>query len=166
MQGRVVLPPVVSPPLVPRVTVAYGPGGALDSVPAPVSAEGSEPVAALAPSVERRGLSPRTVARLLVALMALNLLDAVMTLWAVRLGVATEANPVMAMALDLGEPVFLLAKIGVVGIGCAVLWAARHRRIAQLGACGCVAVYVLLALVHVVTGALIAEALRGMSGLA
>jgi len=100
-----------------------------------------------------------TFAVLLFGLTVLNALDAVMTMWAVRLGVATEANPIMAAALSLGEPVFFVAKMTVVGAGCAVLWAARRHRIAQIGAWLCVAVYFALAVVHIWTGAFIAEAL-------
>lgn len=128
-----------------------------------VLAEGTDRVPTLAPVVERGTLvGPMVLARMLVALLVLNVIDAVMTLWAIRLGVATEANPIMAAALEIGEPVFLLTKLSVVGVGCAVLWAARHRRIAQIGTCVCVTVYVFLAAVHMWTGALIAEALAAV----
>ena len=135
-------------------------------MPSPVFAEGSSRVDTLelAPAMSRRPTMPSaTFAALLFTLTVLNAIDAVMTLWAVRLGVATEANPIMAAALSVGEPVFFVAKMAVVGAGCAVLWAARRHRIAQIGAWLCVAVYLALAVVHIWTGAFIAEALSSVA---
>ena len=64
---------------------------------------------------------------MLVALfVALNLADAGITLALVRLGAATEGNPVMAAALDLGPAAFLLVK--ALGAGLGALVAARRPR--------------------------------------
>lgn len=52
----------------------------------------------------------------------LNLLDAYFTLKWVMAGQATEANPLMAYALEQGPMWFIVAKIVLVSGGCFILW--------------------------------------------
>lgn len=78
------------------------------------------------------------------AVWALNLLDAVSTGLALRMGIAEELNPAMAALYDLGPPVFFWAKVCVVTLcllallkaagklGRSVLWCARGLSVAYL----------------------------------
>ena len=61
------------------------------------------------------------------ALLVLNLLDAFATLTWVYLGHASEANPLMAMAIDAGPAAFVLSKVALVCLAVALLW--RHREV-------------------------------------
>ena len=98
--------------------------------------------------------------RLLSATLVFNLLDTVLTLLVVRLGLASEANPVMAGALDASPVVFALAKIGVVSLGVLVLWKFRQRRIAVAGGVGVFCVYAMVMLYHIQS---VEQLIRGMS---
>ena len=60
------------------------------------------------------------------AILWLNLVDALGTLTWLQMGLATEANPVMAWALELGPAVFILSKVALVCQAVGLLW--RHRR--------------------------------------
>lgn len=61
------------------------------------------------------------------ALLVLNLLDAFATLTWVYMGHASEANPLMAMAIEAGPAVFVLSKVALVCLAVALLW--RHREV-------------------------------------
>ena len=54
-------------------------------------------------------------------LFALNFLDAVLTIYWVRNGFATEGNQLMAILLDIGDVPFLLVKlsIGAIAADCS-----------------------------------------------
>lgn len=72
--------------------------------------------------------------RLGIAIVILNLLDALFTLVYIAAGVATEANPIMAFFLGVGEPAFILAKMFMVGVGVTFLARlAVTRRLAAFG---------------------------------
>ncbi len=63
------------------------------------------------------------VQRLFIALMAgFNLLDAYFTMKWISAGIATEANPMMAYALEKGPEWFVLSKVVLVSGGCFILW--------------------------------------------
>lgn len=70
---------------------------------------------------------------LVLAVVLLNLLDAVFTLVWVHTGVATEANALLAAALDYSTIAFMLAKLSVVSAGVLVLWKYRRRRLSVAG---------------------------------
>ncbi len=162
MQSRVVLPSSSSSALPGALDTDLALGRFAAASPAaalPVRAVGQAPAEPRGFPAADTLVAPRVQLWLLGVLFALNAVDALMTLLAVRLGVATEANPIMAAALEVGEPMFLASKMIIVGLGCLVLWLARRRRIAQIGACVCVAAYSAIALVHVWTGVLISRAL-------
>jgi hypothetical protein len=111
----------------------------------------AERAASTTDGITRRGLSDRTVAWLVGALAAFNVLDAALTLALVHAGLADEANPVMAASLSAGPTWFVLHKAVLVGGGLTVLWRTRRRRLAQLGLVLCFAVYGALMVVHVLS---------------
>lgn len=85
---------------------------------------------------------------LLSATLVLNLVDAVMTLFFIYTGAATEANPVMNFVLSGGAVVFTTAKLSLVFSGVAVLWHFRDRVLARAGAVLVTAVYTMLMAYH------------------
>ena len=69
-----------------------------------------------------------------ITILLLNLLDAVLTTFWLSAGAATEANPAMSVLLEHGGFVlFVVAKLGLVSLGCALLWRQRQRGIAVVG---------------------------------
>lgn len=89
-----------------------------------------------------------------VLLFVLNWLDAQLTLFWVRAGLTTEANPVMAVLLDHGDYLFLLAKIAVGLFAALVLYRWSHRASARRGTHLVLGVYACVMLTHAATGAL------------
>jgi hypothetical protein len=85
-------------------------------------------------------------------LFSLNLLDAILTIFWVRNGVATEGNELMARLLDSGDFTFLSAKIAIGTITALVLLRWGNRRLARYGLTLALAVYVSLMGIHIVTG--------------
>jgi len=67
-------------------------------------------------------------------LVAINLFDALATLYWVEAGLATEANPVMAQALEMGPALFILSKLALVTLAVGLLWKHRHRQMARVAA--------------------------------
>jgi len=92
-------------------------------------------------------MSNKALRIILIALAAMNVADYLLTLRALSLG-ATEANPIMAAAMDAGMfgPVKLLA----VPLICLGIWCVRDRvRLAVRGmVAGAVAVYAGLMVWH------------------
>lgn len=76
----------------------------------------------------RRLTTARSFEAGLGALVVLNLADALFTLGWVESGLATEANPVMAGALNLGPGLFILSKVALVGFAAILLY--RNRGLA------------------------------------
>ena len=70
---------------------------------------------------------------LVVAVLLLNLVDALATLTWIELGTAAEANPLMATLLDAGPVPFVLGKVVLVSLGVALLWRTRHRSLSLVG---------------------------------
>lgn len=85
-------------------------------------------------------------------LFAMNWLDAQLTIVWVRLNVATEGNALMAMLLDHGEAPFVLVKLFVGAFAAYVLYRWSHFPLARRGMKVVLAVYLLLMVVHLVTG--------------
>lgn len=85
-------------------------------------------------------------------LFALNLFDAILTVYWVRNGFASEGNQLMAGLLDMGNAPFLLVKIAVGALAATVLWRWRYLRIAKYGLALALVVYTGLMGVHFVTG--------------
>ncbi len=85
-------------------------------------------------------------------LFALNLLDALLTIYWVRNGFASEGNQLMAGLLDIGDAPFLIVKVAVGAVAAIVLWRWRHFRLAKYGLAITLAIYIGLMGVHCVTG--------------
>lgn len=87
-----------------------------------------------------------------VLLFVLNFLDAVLTIYWVRNGFATEGNQLMATLLDIGNIPFLAVKITMGAIAAVVLWRWRDLKLAKYGLALALAIYVSLMGVHFITG--------------
>lgn len=87
-----------------------------------------------------------------ILLFTLNFLDAVLTIYWVRNGFASEGNQLMAGLLDLGNAPFLIVKIAVGAVAAIVLWRWGNLRVAKYGVTLALAVYLGLMGVHFVTG--------------
>ena len=85
-------------------------------------------------------------------LFALNFLDAVLTIYWVRNGFATEGNHLMATLLDIGDWPFLAVKVGIGAVTAVVLWRWRKFRLAKYGLTLALVVYIALMGVHFFTG--------------
>jgi hypothetical protein len=83
------------------------------------------------------------------ALVVLNLADALFTLGWVETGLATEANPVMAGALNLGPGLFIASKVALVGLAAAMLYRNRDRAVARLALVPVAVLYALVGGGHV-----------------
>ena len=85
-------------------------------------------------------------------LFALNFIDAVLTIYWVRNGFATEGNQLMATLLDIGDMPFLAVKIAIGAVTAIVLWRWRKMRLAKYGLAVALAVYISLMGIHFFTG--------------
>jgi hypothetical protein len=85
-------------------------------------------------------------------LFSLNFLDAVLTIYWVRNGFATEGNQLMAHLLDSGDLPFLAVKLAVGAAAATVLWRWRNLRLAKYGLTLALCIYVALMGVHLFTG--------------
>jgi len=87
-----------------------------------------------------------------ILLFSLNLLDALLTIFWVRNGIATEGNQLMARLLDIGDLTFLSVKIAIGAVAALVLLMWGNRRIARYGVTVAIALYISLMGVHLFTG--------------
>ena len=85
-------------------------------------------------------------------LFVLNFFDAVLTIYWIRNGFATEGNQLMAGLLDIGDAPFLMVKLAVGALAAAVLWHWGNLRIARYGLSLVLIIYVSLMGVHIMTG--------------
>lgn len=85
-------------------------------------------------------------------LFALNLLDAVLTIYWVRNGYATEGNQLMATLLDIGVFPFLAVKIAIGTVASVTLWRWGNLKLAKYGLAVTLTLYVGLMGVHLFTG--------------
>lgn len=85
-------------------------------------------------------------------LFALNFIDAVLTIYWVRNGFATEGNQLMATLLDIGDLPFLAVKIAIGAVTAVVLWRWRNLRLAKYGLTVALVVYISLMGIHFFTG--------------
>lgn len=84
---------------------------------------------------------------LVIAILVLNVLDALFTLvWVQRGG--SEGNPLMAWILELGSSAFLIQKTFVVGLWLLLLVVHKNFRLARLGLWALAGIYSLLILYH------------------
>jgi hypothetical protein len=82
------------------------------------------------------------------AIVVLNLLDAMFTLIYIQLGHATESNPLMDRVLAHSPVMFMMAKLGLVSLGVALLWRLRAHRAARVGLLATSSAYVALLCYH------------------
>lgn len=92
------------------------------------------------------------IPQLTFLLFLLNLIDALLTIYWVRNGFASEGNHLMATLLDLGNTPFLAVKIAMGGVTAFVLWHWKEFRLAKYGLMLTLFVYVGLMAIHLVTG--------------
>ena len=85
-------------------------------------------------------------------LFALNIADALLTIYWVRNGFATEGNQLMAGLLDMGDIPFLAVKAAVGAVAVFVLLRWRNLRLARYGLAAALAVYLGLMGIHLFTG--------------
>lgn len=85
-------------------------------------------------------------------LFTLNFLDAVLTVYWVRNGFATEGNQLMATLLDIGDFPFLAVKVAIGAVTAVVLWRWRDLRLAKYGMAVALAIYIGLMGIHFFTG--------------
>lgn len=81
--------------------------------------------------------------------LVLNLLDALFTLTWVWLGLATEANPILATLVHEHPVAFVTAKLALVGLGSLLLWQRRRRPLAVVAIFCAFLVYYAVLLIHV-----------------
>ncbi len=85
-------------------------------------------------------------------LFALNFFDAVLTVYWVHNGFASEGNQLMAGLMEIGYTPFLAVKLSVGAIAALVLWHWGNLRLAKFGLFFVLAIYISLMGVHLVTG--------------
>lgn len=85
-------------------------------------------------------------------LFTLNFFDAVLTIYWVRNGFASEGNQLMARLLDIGDLPFLAVKAAVGAVAAFVLWRWENLRLARYGLALALSVYTGLMGVHFLTG--------------
>lgn len=88
----------------------------------------------------------------IILLFGLNLLDALLTIFWVRNGVATEGNQLMANLLDIGNGPFLGVKIAMGAVTALVLYKYSHSPLAKYGLSVTLALYLGLMGIHFFTG--------------
>ncbi len=90
----------------------------------------------------------RWLAGIVRTVIVLNLCDAVLTLWWVETGFATEANPFIRSLVE-GHPVlFVVAKLSLVALSTGFLWRYRERPLAVVGIFTAFLVYYGILLYH------------------
>lgn len=92
------------------------------------------------------------ISGLTIVLFLLNFFDAVLTIYWVRNGFATEGNMLMASLLDMGDTPFLAVKLMIGAVTAIVLWRWKNLRVAQYGLTIALALYLGIMAVHLVTG--------------
>ncbi len=83
-----------------------------------------------------------------MAILVLNLLDAIFTLYWVYSGHAREANPLLRDLIDASPLAFVVIKLGLVGYGSSMLWRHRDRPLAVIAIFSLFVVYYALLLWH------------------
>jgi hypothetical protein len=90
----------------------------------------------------------RWLERILRAVLILNGVDAVLTLYWVGLGWAREGNPLVADLVTDHPVVFVLTKTTLVSLGSWLLWSLRRRPLAVVSIFAAFLAYYTLLLIH------------------
>jgi len=101
----------------------------------------------VAAAVEGGGRDAALRARM-VALLLLNLADALFTLAFLQLHLAEEANPLMAAAYAGSPVLFLIVKLALVHSGAVLLWLHRATAAARGAMAAGVALYAAIVVYH------------------
>jgi hypothetical protein len=91
----------------------------------------------------------RTYGLLVLAVVAANFTDAVLTLTWVEMGIAAEANPLMDALLQIGSELFLGVKFTLVNLGAYLLWQFRSLRVSRIGLAAALSAYGFVLYAHV-----------------
>jgi hypothetical protein len=94
-------------------------------------------------------MSKRWLLGIASAVVVLNLLDAIFTIFYTKSGVATESNPFMQGVLEAHPVIFMVTKLMLVSLCVMLLWRLQHRRTAVIGLMGAATMYVLLLGYHI-----------------
>ena len=86
---------------------------------------------------------------LLCIIFIANLLDAYLTLEWIEMGIATEANPIMAWLLEKGSGWFLTGKISAIIGACLILFHLKHLRAAKIVALASCVLYLSIVVLHI-----------------
>lgn len=81
--------------------------------------------------------------------LVLNLIDAVLTLFWVRLGLADESNTLIDELVKEHALLFIAVKLGLVGMSSWLLWNRRNSPLAVIGIFAAFVTYYLIVLYHV-----------------
>jgi hypothetical protein len=90
------------------------------------------------------------------AIVVLNLLDAVLTIFWVHTGLAQEANPLLQPLVHHYAALFIAMKITLGAVGAWLLWQHRHRAFAVIGAFTVFTAYYAVLLQHLRLACLVA----------
>jgi hypothetical protein len=85
---------------------------------------------------------------IVIAVLVLNLLDALFTLVWVRAGLAVEANSLMRDLIENNAFLFVATKLVLVSLGSLLLWRQRTHPIAVVAIFGAFLAYYLVLLYH------------------
>jgi len=92
------------------------------------------------------------LSRQTILLFVLNFLDAVLTIYWVRNGFASEGNQLMAGLLEIGYTPFLIVKLTMGALAALVLWRWGNLRVARYGLTLALFLYISLMGIHLITG--------------
>jgi hypothetical protein len=85
---------------------------------------------------------------IVAGVLLMNLIDAVLTLWWVRTGFATEANPLLRDIVNEHALLFVMGKLALVSLGTALLWRQREHGLAVVGIFSAFLTYYFVLLFH------------------
>lgn len=85
-------------------------------------------------------------------LFALNFFDAILTIYWIDNGFASEGNQLMAGLIEVGYAPFLAVKLIVGAVAAGVLWRWGNLRLARYGLIFTLSIYISIMGVHFITG--------------
>ncbi len=100
------------------------------------------------PQSTRSGVWPLQGVGICLAILLLNLLDALFTLGFLQSNLAEEANPLMNLAYRTSPMGFVFLKLAMVQSGILILYLNRRLRVAQYALTAVAAIYVAIVSYH------------------
>jgi hypothetical protein len=88
------------------------------------------------------------LAKLLILLIILNIIDTGGTLYWISEGIATEANPIMQSWLQIHINAFIFIKLLMVFLCTVFLWLLRKRKLVHILIIPTLAVYIYIFIIH------------------